>query len=88
RIFGIGAPVSATKSIFGETHATAGLLSLISVICAFDGEIPATQNVKSHRGRIDLVTENPRKALVSNALISTYSYVGNYNSVVIGKYLN
>ncbi|WP_324657113.1 beta-ketoacyl-[acyl-carrier-protein] synthase family protein [Bacillus cereus] len=88
RTFGNKTPVSATKSIFGETHATAGLLSLISVICAFDGEIPATQNVKSHRGRINLVTENARKAPVSNALISTYSYGGNYNSVVIGKYLN
>lgn len=72
----------------GKLMQLQGLLSLISVICAFDGEIPATQNVKSHRERIDLVTENARKTPVSNALISTYSYGGNYNSIVIGKYLN
>ncbi|AHD04759.1 beta-ketoacyl-[acyl-carrier-protein] synthase family protein [Paenibacillus larvae] len=85
-IFGNKVPVSASKSVFGETFASSGLLSLISALCAFDGKIPPTQNVTSHNGRIDLVTEQARDAEIDHALISTYSYGGNYNTVVIGKY--
>ncbi|WP_075618274.1 beta-ketoacyl-[acyl-carrier-protein] synthase family protein [Paenisporosarcina indica] len=86
-VFGNQIPVSAPKSVFGETHGTAGAIGILSAILAFKGSIPSIQNLTKPNTKIDLdlVTEK-RKTSVKNAVISSFAYGGNYNSLVVGQY--
>ncbi|KAA0560846.1 beta-ketoacyl-[acyl-carrier-protein] synthase family protein [Bacillus sp. CH30_1T] len=88
RVFGNDTPVSAPKSVFGETHGTAGAIGILSSILAFSGVVPAIQHLTNPNPRVelDLVT-NTRRADVKNALINSFAYGGNYNSLVVSQYI-
>ena len=88
KVFGNSTPVSAPKSVFGETHGTAGSLGILSAIMAFKGAIPPIQNLTTRHEKVelDLVTGSVRKGTVKNAVIRSFAYGGNYNSLVISRY--
>ncbi|UHA75642.1 beta-ketoacyl-[acyl-carrier-protein] synthase family protein [Paenibacillus sp. 481] len=89
RVFGGDVPVSAPKSMFGETHGTAGGIGLLTALYAMnESAIPGIQHLNEplRSVKVDFVTESLRKAKVDHALISSFAYGGNYNALVVGKY--
>lgn len=92
KVFGKGLdkiPVSAIKSMLGETFSAAGILQIISCIRALNyGIIPPTINFKEkdeHCG-IDCVANKARSQTIKKALVLS-SGPGGYNSAcVLEKY--
>lgn len=85
-VFGNQVSVGATKSIFGETNGSSGFIGLLSGIMALNGVKPGMQNVKESEIDLDLVLETRYEEEANNILINSFSYGGNYNSLIIGKY--
>lgn len=53
---------------------------------ALNGVKPGMQNVKESEIDLDLVLETRYEEKANNILINSFSYGGNYNSLIIGKY--
>ncbi len=87
-LFGADVPVSATKSVFGETHGTAGALGILSALLAFNGTLAPIQNIHSPHDdvHLNLVTEAKQVDHVQHSLISSFTYGANYQSLVLGRY--
>ncbi|GCE49800.1 3-oxoacyl-[acyl-carrier-protein] synthase II [Thermosporothrix hazakensis] len=91
RVVGDRVPVTAPKSIFGETHGSAGGLNIIAGIAALhDGFISATANLREPQeyAALDYVYGAARPATPEHVLISSYSVTGsgNYHSLVLRRY--
>lgn len=84
-VFGNQVAVGASKSIFGETHGTSGFLGFLSGIMAINGVQPAIQNVDESPFDLDLILKT-RYEEAKNVLVNSFSYGGNYHSVIFGKY--
>lgn len=87
KIFGRQTPVTAIKSMTGETYSASGALALAAAIDALKEQyIPATINIKNKDSecRINLVTKKMKKKL-ERILINTFSPDGSNASFIIGK---
>lgn len=81
-------PVTATKSILGETYSASGGMSLVASLGSLDsGFIPPTINLEKKDSRCDLnyVTDTLFKKELSRILINTFAPNGANTSVVVGK---
>lgn len=87
-LFGTKTPVTAPKSVFGETHGTAGALGILSAILAFQGTLAPIQNLSAKHEAVDLdlIMETREAKNINHALISSFAYGANYNSLVLKRY--
>ncbi|MGR3309556.1 MAG: beta-ketoacyl-[acyl-carrier-protein] synthase family protein [Candidatus Brocadiales bacterium] len=82
-------PTSAIKSMTGECLDASGALQAIACIMAINNNIiPPTINYKELDSECDLdcVPNESRAVSVNNALINSYSYMGNCSNLIISKY--
>jgi 3-oxoacyl-[acyl-carrier-protein] synthase II len=82
-------PVSAIKSMVGETYSASGVLSLAAAVGALrNGFIPATVNYRDRDPACDLeyVAEKPRKADIKTVLVTAADPYGQNAAVVLGRY--
>lgn len=90
QVIGDKAPISAPKAYFGETLATSGMIGVLSAVYAMNsGQIPAVPGVTqkfAEADGLDLVLDGHRERAVDHALVSSFSFGGNYQAVVIGRY--
>lgn len=83
-------PVTAIKSMIGETYSASGALACVSAIEALNhGIIPQIVNykVKDPECDLDYVTESPRKKELKNILILSSDFYGNNSALIISKYI-
>lgn len=91
RVFGDKAkkiPVSAIKSMIGDTFSASGAMNLAASIGAIREEfIPPTMNyeVKDERCDLDYVPNEARSAKLSKVLIDSFTPTGVNSSLVIGR---
>jgi 3-oxoacyl-[acyl-carrier-protein] synthase II len=88
KVIGSTTPVSAPKSMAGETLGAAGLVNAIAAILALDeGTIVPTVNLDNPIADIPLehVRGEPMRREVSHALVNSVGLGGNYVSVVLGR---
>ncbi|MGK5637736.1 beta-ketoacyl synthase N-terminal-like domain-containing protein [Streptomyces sp. URMC 126] len=80
-------PVTATKSVFGETYGSAPGLALAAALRAMgDGVLPGTAGVQDAPDELPgLITGGGRQGSVDHALISSFAYGGSYVSLVVSK---
>ncbi|PWK15854.1 beta-ketoacyl-[acyl-carrier-protein] synthase family protein [Tumebacillus permanentifrigoris] len=90
RVVGDKVPVSAPKGYFGEMLATSGMMGLLSVLYAMNSGnipgIPGLEQTFTEAAGLDLVLGGNRERVVNHALVSSFSFGGNYQSVVVGRY--
>jgi 3-oxoacyl-[acyl-carrier-protein] synthase II len=82
-------PVSAIKSMTGECLDASGALQSIASIMAINSNtVPPTINYKEADSECDLdcVPNESRELRVDNALINSFSYMGNCSNLIISKY--
>jgi 3-oxoacyl-(acyl-carrier-protein) synthase len=82
-------PVSAVKSMIGESFSASGALSLAAAAVAISrGFIPPTMNYRMQDPECDLdyVPDGARKEQIETALVTSADPYGNNTAVVIGKY--
>ncbi len=82
-------PVTAVKSMLGETYSAGGALACASAIEALNyGVIPQTVNYKEKDPECDLdyVIEGTRKKELKNILILSSDFYGNNSALIISKY--
>lgn len=87
KIFGRQTPVTAIKSMTGETYSASGALSLAAAIGSLEGQyIPPTINIKSKDAecRINLIEKRTVKK-IDKIMINTFSPDGANTSFIIGK---
>lgn len=84
-------PVSAIKSMIGETFSASGAMQMAAGIGSLENQfIPPTINYKEKDADCDLdcVPNKSRKAKLSNVLISCFGPSGTNNCVVLSKGTN
>ncbi len=81
-------PVTATKSLFGETYGSAPGLALVAAVQAMgDGRLPGTWGVDVAPEELPgLVPQGGRTGDVEHALVSSFAYGGSYLSLVISRW--
>jgi 3-oxoacyl-(acyl-carrier-protein) synthase len=82
-------PVSAVKSMVGESFSASGALSLAAAVVAVSrGFIPPTMHYLKLDPECDLdyVTNRARKKQIQSVLITSADPYGNNTAVVIGRY--
>lgn len=82
-------PISAIKSMTGECLDASGALQSVACIMAVNNNtVPPTTNYKEVDSECDLdcVPNESRKVTVNNALINSFSYMGNCSNLIISKY--
>jgi 3-oxoacyl-[acyl-carrier-protein] synthase II len=82
-------PVSAVKSMVGESFSASGALSLAAAVVAISrGFIPPTINYRGQDPECDLdyVIHNARTQEIETALVTSADPFGNNTAVVIGRY--
>jgi 3-oxoacyl-[acyl-carrier-protein] synthase II len=82
-------PVTAIKSMTGETFSAAGLLQIIAAIGTMQrGFIPPTINytVKDKDCALDYVPDGSRKANIDNVLVNNFGPGGGNTVAVMSKY--
>lgn len=82
-------PTSAIKSMTGECLDASGALQSVACVMAINNNIvPPTINYKEVDSECDLdcVPNEGREAKVNNALINSFSYMGNCSNLIISKY--
>ncbi|MFH1678032.1 MAG: beta-ketoacyl synthase N-terminal-like domain-containing protein, partial [Candidatus Omnitrophota bacterium] len=82
-------PVTAVKSMLGESFSAAGLFQVISALGSIkEGFVPAVANYKEKDPDCDLhyVTNTLRSRKVSNVLISSFGPGGNNCALLLSKY--
>ncbi|HZQ26409.1 MAG TPA: beta-ketoacyl-[acyl-carrier-protein] synthase family protein, partial [Acidimicrobiales bacterium] len=88
KVIGSTTPVSAPKSMAGETLGAAGLVNVMAAILALDeGAIVPTVNLERPLADIPLdhVRVEPVQRDVSHALVNSVGLGGNYVSTVLGQ---
>ncbi|MBI4007131.1 MAG: beta-ketoacyl-[acyl-carrier-protein] synthase family protein [Planctomycetes bacterium] len=83
-------PTSAIKSMTGECLDVSGALQAAACIMAINNNtVPPTINYKEADSECDLdcVPNESREVKVDNALINSFSYMGNCSNLIISKYL-
>jgi len=83
-------PVTAVKSMLGESFSAAGLFQVISALGSIkEGFVPAVANYREKDPDCDLhyVTNTLRSRKVSNVLISSFGPGGNNCALLLSKYL-
>lgn len=82
-----GRPVTATKSVFGETLGSAAGLGLTAAVQAMsDGFAPGTWGVDVAPAEVPgLIPQGGREAVVDHALVSSFAYGGSYFSLVVSR---
>ena len=94
RVFGDKAkkiPVSAIKSMIGDTFSTSGAMNLAASIGAMkEGFVPPTMNyeVKDDRCDLDYVPNKTRSAKIDKVLIDSFTPTGVNSSLVVGRFHN
>jgi len=83
---GRGAPVSAVKSMVGESFSAGGGLSLAAAVCAIkEGFIPPTANYREKDPDCDLdISAEARRRPVEAALVTASDPYGHNSAVVLG----
>lgn len=82
-------PVSAIKSMVGETYSASGILSLIAGVGAIlHGKIPPTVNYREKDPECDLdyVPNEARTAQIRHVLVLSSDPYGNSSVMIIGRY--
>ena len=82
-------PVSAVKSMIGESYSASGAFSLSAATIAISrGFVPPTMNYRQQDPECDLdyVANQARKMETDTALVTSADPYGNNTSIVIGKY--
>jgi len=82
-------PVSAIKSMVGETFSASGALSLSAAVGATrKGFLPPTANYQQHDPECDLdyVAGKPRQADIKTVLVTACDPYGQNAAVILGKY--
>lgn len=82
-------PTSAIKSMTGECLDASGALQSVACIMAINNNtVPPTINYKEPDNECDLdcVPNESRKVKIDNALINSFSYMGNCSNLIISKY--
>ncbi|MEY9926774.1 3-oxoacyl-[acyl-carrier-protein] synthase II [Catenulispora sp. GP43] len=82
-----GRPVTATKSVLGETLGSAAGLGLLAAVRALgDGSVPGTWGVDVAPAEVPgLVPQSGCVSEVEHALISSFAYGGSYFSLVVSR---
>lgn len=94
RVFGDYAkkvPVSAIKSMIGDTFSASGAMNVAASIGAIRGGfVPPTMNyeVKDKRCDLDFVPNRAREAKVKRSLANSFTPTGVNSSIVIGEFQN
>ena len=80
-------PVTATKSVLGETIGSSAGLGLAAAIQAIhDGALPGTWGVDVAPANVPgLIPQGGREAAVDHALVSSFAYGGSYFSLVVSR---
>lgn len=81
-------PVTAVKSILGETFSASGALAVIAAIGALNkGVIPPTANYlhKDARCNLDYVPNQARKKALKKVMINTFGPNGQNSCLIMGK---
>ena len=90
-VFGVYAknvPVTAIKSILGETYSASGGMSLAAALCALnEGVIPAIINVNKidPECSLNLVLETANFKNLSRVMINSFGPTGDNTSIIIGR---
>ncbi len=90
RVFGVRAkevPVSAIKSMIGDTFSAAGAMGVAAAVGAMQGGfVPPTVNYEApdRRCGLDYVPNEARAAKVSRALVDSFTPTGVNSSLVVG----
>ncbi|WP_035800593.1 beta-ketoacyl-[acyl-carrier-protein] synthase family protein [Kitasatospora mediocidica] len=81
-------PVTATKSLFGETYGCAPGLALVAAVQAIrDGFLPGTWGADvAPEALPGLVPQGGRAGTVDHALVSSFAYGGSYLSLVVSRW--
>ena len=82
-------PISAPKSVMGESFSVSGALSVSAALSVFDGDfIFPTINYKKKDVDCDLdyVVNKPRKVKVNNVLVIIASPSGNNTCMVLRRF--
>ncbi|MDQ0229079.1 beta-ketoacyl-[acyl-carrier-protein] synthase family protein [Metabacillus malikii] len=78
--------VNATKGLFGETHASAGMLGILDTINAFNGTVSSVGNETTDPiSKLKLANVTLFNQDIQHAVVNTYSFGGNYASMVLSK---
>ncbi|GAA1146799.1 3-oxoacyl-[acyl-carrier-protein] synthase II [Kitasatospora gansuensis] len=81
-------PLTATKSLFGETSGSAPGLALVAAVQSIqDGFLPGTWGVDVAPDELPgLVPQGGRSGDVDHALVSSFAYGGSYLSLVVSRW--
>lgn len=82
-------PTSAIKSMTGECLDASGALQAVACTMAINNnKVPPTINYKEADSECDLdcVPNESREVEVNNALINSFSYMGNCSNLIISRY--
>ena len=82
-------PVSAIKSMVGETYSASGALALAAAVGSIQhGIIPPTVNYREKDPSCDLdyVPNEARAAEIKNVLVISSDPYGNNSAIIVGKY--
>jgi 3-oxoacyl-[acyl-carrier-protein] synthase II len=82
-------PVSAIKSMIGETYSASGAMALAAAVGAIQREfIPATINYKEKDPDCDLdyVPDGERRKKIKNVLVTAVDPFGQNSAIVVGRY--
>lgn len=84
----VAMPVSAIKSMVGESYSASGALSLAAAVSAiYHGVIPPTMNYQQSDPNCDLdcVPNEARKQQLRNVLVTSADPYGQNSAVILGK---
>jgi 3-oxoacyl-[acyl-carrier-protein] synthase II len=82
-------PISAIKSMTGESYSASGALSLAAAVCSIQkGIVPPTVNYmeKDSECNLDYVPNIAREKNINNILLTASDPYGNNAAIVLGKY--
>lgn len=83
-------PITAVKSMLGETYSAGGALAVVSAVETLNyGLIPQTVNYreKDPECELDYVTEGIRRKDLKNILILSSDFYGNNSALIVSKYM-
>ncbi|WP_353855146.1 beta-ketoacyl-[acyl-carrier-protein] synthase family protein [Bacillus sp. Bos-x628] len=89
RLFSRKSPlIGTTKDTFGETHGTAGFIGIIDALLAIKGHYTGIRHLEEgiFEEKLNYLKEPIYTNSASHVLINSFSYGGNYQSVVLSKY--
>ncbi|MFA7676812.1 MAG: beta-ketoacyl-[acyl-carrier-protein] synthase family protein [Candidatus Omnitrophota bacterium] len=87
-VFGENVPVTAVKSIVGETFSASGTMSVLAALGAFEKQsIPAIANYreKDEDCDLDYVVGESRKKSISKVMINSFDPNGASSCMIVGK---